>query len=161
MSDISFRPIMPEDRDWIAKLLTEHWGSPIIISRGKIHDACELHGFVALSDNERVGLVTFRIDGKDCELVTLDSLKENFGIGTNLIDAVMCDALKAGCSRLWLITTNDNLHALGFYQKRGFHFAAIYPNALDESRKIKPTIPEFGMHGIPLRDEIELEIQLT
>ena len=132
----------------------------MIISRGKIHDASKLPGFVALSDNESVGLVTYRIDGKNCELVTLDSWKQNFGIGTSLIDAVKREALKAGCSRLWLITTNDNLHALGFYQKRGFHLAAIYPNALDESRKVKPTIPETGMHGIPLRDEIELEIQL-
>jgi hypothetical protein len=60
-----------------------------------------------------------------------------------------------------LITTNDNLHALGFYQKRGFRLVAVHSNALAASRKIKPSIPDFGMHGIPLRDEIELEILLT
>ncbi|MGW8250920.1 MAG: GNAT family N-acetyltransferase, partial [Anaerolineales bacterium] len=57
-----------------------------------------------------------------------------------------------------LITTNDNLPALRFYQKRGFHLVALYPNALAESRRLKPEIPFKGLDGIPLRDEIELEM---
>lgn len=63
--------------------------------------------------------------------------------------------------RLWLITTNDNMEALRFYQKRGFILSALYPNALEESRKLKPEIPEVGLEGIPLRDEIELEFKLN
>ncbi|MEW5718069.1 MAG: GNAT family N-acetyltransferase, partial [Chloroflexota bacterium] len=82
------------------------------------------------------------------------------GIGSALIDAVKLRARQAGCKRLWLITTNDNLTALRFYQKRGFTLAALHRNALEESRKIKPEIPLVGEHGIPLRDEIELEMML-
>ena len=59
-----------------------------------------------------------------------------------------------------MITTNDNLNALRFYQKRGFVLAALYPNALVQSRKLKPEIPETGIGGLPLRDEIELEMKL-
>jgi len=56
--------------------------------------------------------------------------------------------------------TNDNTHALRFYQKQGFHLHALRVNALAESRKLKPEIPEVGNDGIPLRDEIELSMWL-
>lgn len=156
---LGFSQISQEDSDWITQVLTEHWGSQMVVSRGKLHDASKLPGFIALNRGERVGLVTYHLDDKNCELVTLNSWQENIGVGTILIEAVKQVAIKAGCTRLWLITTNDNLHALGFYQKRGFRLVAIHTNAIAESRKIKPEIPEIGMHGIPLRDEIELEIQ--
>ena len=158
--NIKIRAITPEDQNWIAELLTEHWGAHLVVSRGQTHDASKLPGFVALLDGENVGLVTYQIEKEACELVTLDSWRENLGVGSALIEAVKRIALAAGCRRLWLITTNDNLHALGFYQKRGFHLVAVHANALAESRKIKPSIPEIGTHGIPLRDEIELQILL-
>jgi ribosomal protein S18 acetylase RimI-like enzyme len=55
---------------------------------------------------------------------------------------------------------NDNLHALRFYQKRGFVLVALHRNALEASRKLKPEIPLVGIDGIPIRDEIELELVL-
>lgn len=57
-------------------------------------------------------------------------------------------------------SSNDNLNALRFYQKYGFTLVALYPNALAQSRKLKPQIPLIGNDGIPLRDEIELELDL-
>ena len=70
-------------------------------------------------------------------------------------------AARAGqCTRLWLITTNDNLRALRFYQRRGFRLAALHRDALETSRRLKPSISEIGFHGIPLRDELELERSL-
>ena len=80
--------------------------------------------------------------------------------GSKLIDQAIEEARTQGCKRLFLITTNDNLNALGFYQKRGFEIAAIYRGAVNESRKIKPGIPLVGYNNIPLRDEIELEMSL-
>ena len=158
--NIQIRTITRKDQSWIKKRLIQNWASQLVISRSQAHDATRLPGFVALYKGKEVGLATYRIDGKECELVTLDSWQESIGVGTTLIEAVKREACKIGCSRLWLITTNDNLHALGFYQKRGFHLVAVHPNALAESRKIKPSIPEIGLHGIPLRDEIELQILL-
>jgi len=69
-------------------------------------------------------------------------------------------AAAAGCTRLWLVTTNDNVEALRFYQKQGFRLVALYPNALEASRRLEPDLPLVGRHGIPLRDEIELEMRL-
>ena len=62
---------------------------------------------------------------------------------------------------MWLITTNDNLNALRFYQKRGFELVAVHRHAVDESRKIKPEIPLVGENGIPIRDELGLELALN
>ena len=92
-------------------------------------------------------------DPKEVKLVVVTKSAE--------IEAVKEVACKAGCRRLWLITTNDNLNALRFYQKRGFALVAVHRNALEISRKFKPEIPLIGADGIPLRDEIELEMILS
>jgi len=160
MSMFYLRPLTQDDRTWVAHFLQERWRSTQIISRGKSHDASALPGFVAMQAGEPVGLAIYRIDGGQCEIVTLDSLIEGIGVGSALIAAVRDVALQAGCKRLWLITTNDNLPALRFYQKRGFVLAALYPNALEQSRKLKPEISLIGIDGVPLRDELELEMIL-
>lgn len=102
-------------------------------------------------------MVTYHVGGNQCEIVSLDSVYPNRGIGTALLQAVRAAALQAGSGRLWLVTTNDNLNALRFYQKWGFVLAALYPNGLEKARALKPSIPLIGLEGIPLRDEIELE----
>lgn len=160
MDSISIRPMTKEDRNWVAQFLDENWGSTRIVSRGQVYLAHLLPGFIAEKEGERVGLITFRIDEVSCEIVTINSTLANQGIGTALIDAVKQVVLEEGVKRIWLIITNDNLSALRFYQKRGFVLAALYPRALDLSRKLKPEIPLFGYEGIPLRDEIELELLL-
>jgi ribosomal protein S18 acetylase RimI-like enzyme len=144
----------------IRHFLEEHWGSHLIVSRGKLHDAAALPGFWASRQGQMIGLATYEIMAESCELVTLDSAVEGIGVGSALIAAVKDAARAANCQRLWLITTNDNLPALGFYQKRGFRLTAVHRNALAESRKLKPQIPLIGLDGIPLRDEIELEMPL-
>lgn len=160
MSNIQIRPVVPGDRDWIRSLMGKQWGSVKVVTRGKILNVTECLGFVAQTEFEKVGLITYRFDNRECEIVTLNSLTQGQGIGTQLIEKVKREAKAAGCTRVRLITTNDNMRALYFYQKRGFVLKAVYPDALVESRKLKPEIPEMGMNGIPLRDEIELEIRL-
>ncbi|WP_369751178.1 GNAT family N-acetyltransferase [Brevibacillus sp. BC25] len=59
-----------------------------------------------------------------------------------------------GCHRMKLVTTNDNLQAMGFYQKRGYQLHELYINAVDKARQIKPEIPLIADNGIPIRDEI-------
>ena len=157
---MNIRKITDSDLEWIKNFFIENWGSDFIISRGKIHKPENLEGFIAEEDGEKVGLVTVNIENDELELVTIDSLKQGRGIGKILLDEVVSLAREEKLRRLWLITTNDNLNALKFYQKNGFHLVKIYPNAITESRKIKPQIPEFGENEIPLRDEIELEIIL-
>lgn len=156
----TIRPAEKRDRNWIAQYLDKHWGSTRIVSRGQVYLAHLLPGFIAMQDEKPVGLITYRVDGQQCEIVSFNSDIEGQGIGTALIEAAKQAAIAEGCKRLWLITTNDNMKALRFYQKRGFALAAVYPNALENSRKLKPEIPLFGIDGIPLRDEIELEMRL-
>jgi GNAT superfamily N-acetyltransferase len=158
MPEIGTRPIVTEDREWVAQFMLEHWGSDKAISRGVIHYPQFLPGFVAFYSGDKVGLVTYNITGESCEIVTLDSVYPSLGVGTALIEAVKEAAIKSGCKRLWLITTNDNTNALRFYQKRGFVLVSVHRNALEQSRKLKPEIPFIGNDGIPLRDEIELEM---
>lgn len=150
-------PITDIHRPWVRKVLTENWASTRVVARGRIHEAGGLPGFIAVLDGEPAGLLTYSIDGSECEIVSLNSLREGRGIGAALLKAVISAARASGCRRLWLVTTNDNSHALRFYQRQGFVLKALYPGVLAESRRLKPEIPLTGADGIPLRDEIELE----
>ena len=131
-----------------------------MVSRGHIYRPEQLEGFVIEDGDEWVGLLTFFIKDSECEVTSIDSLREGQGVGSMLIEKAIEAARMQSCKRLFLITTNDNLNALGFYQKRGFEIVTIYRGAVNESRKRKPGIPLIGYNNIPLRDEIELEIKL-
>jgi GNAT superfamily N-acetyltransferase len=112
---------------------------------------------IAEEGDERVGLLTYVVDGDACEILTLGATRRWSGTGTALVDAVRGVAREQGCRRLWVLTTNDNVDALRFYQRRGFRLDVLRPGAVDEARRtLKPAIPEIGDHGISLRDEIEL-----
>jgi hypothetical protein len=106
-----------------------------------------------------VGLATFRFADGDCELVTLDSLREGQGIGSALLTAVGHEAARRGCDRMWLITSNDNVNAIGFYQRRGMRLVAVHRGAVDDARRIKPSTPLIGERGIPIHDELEYELE--
>jgi len=108
-----------------------------------------------------MGLVTYRIEADGCELVSIVAVESGQGIGTVLVEELREEALAAGCRRIWLVTTNDNLDALRFYQRRGFRIVSLRPGAVDEARRsLKPEIPEAGAFGIRIRDELELELAL-
>ncbi|MFY9568199.1 MAG: GNAT family N-acetyltransferase [Acetivibrionales bacterium] len=145
------------NRQSVVDLIADHWGSSIVVTRGKVHHAKDLDGFAVYENSEMVGLITYHIVNNECEIVSLDSMSENRGIGTMLIEKVTDVARKHGCRRVWLITTNDNTHAIRFYQRRGFNMAALHVNAIEESRKIKPQIPLYGFDGIPIMHEVEFE----
>ena len=160
MPDYHIRRLDADDREWVSRFVAEHWGAETVVVHGMVYLPEQLPGFVAELGNEKIGLVSYHIEQGSCEIVTLNSLRSSAGIGTALLEAVKRKARQSRCWRLWVITTNDNLSAVRFYQKRGFALVAIHRNALVESRKIKPEIPLIGLDGIPLRDEIELEMIL-
>ncbi len=150
------------DEDWIRAMIKERWGAEIVVAHGRIFHPARLPAFtVEDRGGKTLGLATYEIRGLECELVTLDSLAEDRGVGTALLKAVIARARESACRRFWLITTNDNLRALRFYQKRGMRLSALHRNALDRSRELKPSIPLVGTDGIPLRDELELELDLS
>jgi ribosomal protein S18 acetylase RimI-like enzyme len=157
---VNIHPTTPSDHAQVAQFIREQWGEDLVVSRGKTYQPSTLPGFIAEYDGYLVGLLTYHIESDACEIVTIDATQRLRGIGTMLLDAVKEAAQLAGCRRLWLITTNDNLPALRFYQRRGFVLRAVHPNAIEQSRQLKPGIPRLGIDGIPIRDEIELEIRL-
>ncbi|HJR81934.1 MAG TPA: GNAT family N-acetyltransferase [Anaerolineales bacterium] len=154
------RRLTPGDLPRLRQFWKENWGDEFVIAHGVIYHPDGLDGFVALDGDEWIGEITYHISGSDGEIVSLDSVHQGQGVGTKLITAVVEEARIQQCQRVFVITTNDNLNALGFYQKRGFELVAVHRGAVNESRKIKPSIPLIGNHGIPLRDEIELEMSL-
>ncbi len=157
---IDVRPLGGGEREWSRAFLRTEWGEPGVVRRGELVDPVTLPGFVAYVERERAGLATYAVRGDECELVTLDSLREGIGVGRALLEAVRDEAVSAGCRRLWLVTTNDNVRALGIYQRWGMSLVALRRDAVAEARKVKPSIPERAANGIPIKDELELELLL-
>lgn len=147
-------------RDIVNQILRDEWHCPPSISRGKIIDTTNLPGFLFIENEVIKGVITYNIEDEECEIVTINSFEENKGIGTALINEVLDIAQKNECKRLWLITTNDDINAIRFYQKKGFDLKAAHINAMENSRKLKPTIPLIGMDNIPIKHELEFEIIL-
>ncbi len=157
---LEIQPLNDDHYIWARQLIADQWGSTRMVSRGQAYDMTTFPGFVAVLDDQRVGLVTYRLDGDECEIMSLDSLVKSRGVGSALLDAVCRVAQAAGCRCLVLITTNDNTHALRFYQRRGWRLAALRVGAVDDGRRLKPEIPLIGKDDIPIHDEIVMEMQL-
>ena len=152
--------IRENDRQVINNILIDEWESTNITIRGSVVDGTKLKGFIAKTNDKIVGLVTYLIEDGECEICTLNSFVENKGIGSSLIEKVKIVAKENNCSRLKLVTTNDNIRGIEFYQRRGFVFANLYKDSISKARFLKPEIPMFADNGLPIRDEIEFEIIL-
>ena len=146
------------NRALVTDFLIAHWYTTKMVIRGQEIDMTKADGFYIWEDGRIIGLITYFTNKETMEITSLDSLRENQGIGTLLLQTVIEEAKKRGCTRIVLITTNDNINALRFYQKRGFDMAHLYRNALEISRKLKPEIPLTGADSIPLKHEIEFEM---
>jgi ribosomal protein S18 acetylase RimI-like enzyme len=141
--------------------VVERWGA-VVVRRGEEVDVTGLPGFAAWIAGERAGVLTYAVRGDECEVVTLHSLLPGRGAGRALLDAVREAARAAGCRRLWLVTTNDNVRALGFYQRWGLDICAFRRGAVNESRRtLKPSIPVRDERGVPIAHELELELLLA
>ena len=157
---IEIRPLTDNDRTWSLRVQVESWSEPVVARLGELIDPAHLPGFMALLDGEPAGLATYAVRGDHCELVTIRSIREGRGVGRALLDAVRNAAIDADCTRLWLITTNDNLRALKLYQRWGMEIVAFHRHAVTEARRhLKPTISERGANGIPIARELELELR--
>jgi GNAT superfamily N-acetyltransferase len=157
LAELKVRRREPSDEREVEDFLEER--SALRVARlGTLEHALEHPALIAERDGKLVGVLTFVLADAECEILTLHAAERFRGTGSALIAAVERLAAEAGCERLWLITTNDNVDSLRFYQRRGFRLAALHRGAVDESRaRMKPQIPQVGDHGIDLRDELELD----
>jgi GNAT superfamily N-acetyltransferase len=138
-------------------------GSRLVARLGRLEDALDHPALVAEHDDgQLVGVLTYVLDDESCEILTLHAAEPRAGAGTALIEAIERLASERGSRRLWVLTTNDNVDALRFYQRRGFRLAELRAGAVDEARRtLKPEIPEDGDHGIRIRDELILEKEIA
>ncbi len=159
--DVTVRAAEEADRDAVVRALAGSWDGTVVVGHGVRYDAATLPALIAERDGELVGVLTYVIADDAMEVVTIDATVPQSGAGSALLEAAARTARAAGVRRLWLVTTNDNLDALRFYQRRGMRLVGLAPDALKVSRALKPSIPEIGAYGIPIRDELTLELPLT
>jgi GNAT superfamily N-acetyltransferase len=129
--------------------MASEWGGRVQVRRGEAVDVLAFAGLVA---GDRAGMLTYALgDDGEGEILWLNAVHRFGGVGTALVDALPP-------ARRWVVTTtNDNVDALRFYQRRGFRFLEVRVGAVDAARStLKPAIPLVGDHGIELHDEIEL-----
>ena len=155
------RPAVKADHRWRVALLTEHFGSPLVVGHGVVYDAAALPALMCIdSAGDRAGVLSYQIANGQLEIVSIDAKTHRQGTGTALLEAAISVARSEGCSRAWLVTTNDNLDALRFYQRRSWRLVQVNRDAVDFARVLKPLIPKVGAYGIEIHDEIELEYAL-
>ena len=158
---VGVRPASESDRSVVDAFL-EASHAAVVARRGELLDARREQALLAEdADGTLVGVATWVVSGDEIELLTINVDRQWSGIGSALIDAVAEVGRKRRCRRLWLVTTNDNVDALRFYQRRGLRLRALRAGAVDDARRtLKPAIPERGLHDIPIRDELELALDL-
>lgn len=138
------------------------WGSTHLAIHGELVDATEQDAVVAWADEQRVGMCTYRRDpsGSQWEIVSIDATVPGRGVGTALLAHVVELARTNNAERIWLVTTNENIRALRFFQRRKFNLVRLHVDAVTSARLLKPTIP-MEDDGIPIRPELELEVRFA
>ena len=161
VTQYTLRELTPADRPVVAALLVREWGSVNVaaLSIGGVIDASVLPGWLAESDGEVVGLLTYLVRDDVAELVTINAFTGG-GVGAALVTALVEECRALGVGGIHVTTTNDNTRALRFYQRAGFRLTGLRLDTIAEMRKLKPEIPSHGLDGIPIRDEIELTMEL-
>jgi ribosomal protein S18 acetylase RimI-like enzyme len=158
--DVQVRPLAPRDRGWVRATLVRNWASTSVARRGELVDAMALHGFVAVVRGRRAGLAL--VDARDgrYEVVAISTSRPGRGIGRALMQQCVDDARASGCRRVWLVTTNNNVRAIRFYEGIGMHLCAVHQGAVREARALKQSIPLSDHAGGPIDDELEFELAL-
>jgi ribosomal protein S18 acetylase RimI-like enzyme len=157
--EVTVQPADLASSDELKHFLVAAWRSDVVVAHEERIRPMELPGFVALDDGRIVGHLSYRVAGSACEVTSIVADPRGRGIGSRLMEALERVAIDAGCERVWLTTTNDNLDALRFYQRRGFRLRALRPGAVERARAtLKPEIPKIGANGIEMRDEIDLDL---
>jgi N-acetylglutamate synthase-like GNAT family acetyltransferase len=155
------REALPEDQAAIDAFLEER-GSAVVARLGELVDARLPPALIAEDGDRLIGVLTWIAHESSFEVLTLHVDEQGQGTGTVLLEGAVRLAASLQLRRMWLVTTNDNTDALRFYQRRGFRLARLHRGAVDRSRAtLKPSIPEIGDHGIPLHDELELELDVS
>ena len=156
---IELRNATHEDWQWLLAE-SEPIGGAQIVSNGVLHTLSDHNAIVALSEDQRVGFAVYRLDLPEAELLAIRAVQQWGGVGTMLIQNVERRVKAKGAQKLWLCTTNDNISAIQFYQRRGYRFRALHAGEFQNVLKIKgfdADTPVVGQNRIVIRDELVFE----
>ncbi|WP_342628867.1 GNAT family N-acetyltransferase [Nguyenibacter vanlangensis] len=150
---IAIREAVEADTVWIRPFLESRWGDATMVVSDVRVDLMKVPALIA-GNNE--GLLTYRVVDDEVEILSLDAIVAQKGVGTALVTH-LCDSFRElGSKAIIVSTTNDNLDGLRFYQTRGFQITEVRCGAIGKARLIKASIPLTGAYGIPVSDEIKL-----
>ncbi|MEM7022355.1 MAG: GNAT family N-acetyltransferase [Pseudomonadota bacterium] len=160
MSHVDFSCVEADDRDraWLASE-SELLGGPMMVSRGRLYDLRAHPAVIVWHEKRRCGLAVYHLTEGELEVLAIRALTKYRGAGSTLLAEMERIARNCECASICLCTTNDNLDALRFYQRRGFTVRAYSVDGFREVLRIKGRNAEqshAGQHGIPIRDVIEL-----
>ena len=158
---LTIRPATPADRPRIAELAEMFWGEDEVECFDHSYQVDSLPAYVACDGEEIVGAASYALEEEvdAVNLVMLNVLPrwQGRGAARELIAAVTDMARAEGTERVIVATTNDDLPALELYQRLGFTITEVLVGRLVEHHGgVEP-----GFAGIPVRDEIRLEMAAT
>jgi len=156
---MNFRAAAESDWAWIIKE-SEPIGGAQVVSLGILHSLQEHAAIVATEDSEPIGFAVYRLALPSVELLGLRAVRQWHGIGTSLMLALEERVKLLGGRSIFLCTTNDNLSAIRFYQRRGYSLKALHVGEFRNVLAIKgydPGSTVIGQDGIVIRDEIVME----
>ncbi|MBQ1011395.1 GNAT family N-acetyltransferase [Micromonospora sp. M51] len=157
---MTVRKAVAEDAPFVDEALTDAFGSTMMAVHDELVDATGDAAAVAERCGNPVGVITYRHDGAQTwEILSLAATEPGIGAGSALLDWLRAEAIRQRVTRLWLVTSNENLAALRFYQRRGFDLVRVERDAVTRARRLKPSIP-LEDDGIPIRHELVLELCL-
>jgi GNAT superfamily N-acetyltransferase len=148
------------DRAALEEMLRLRWSDGTIFVRGRLLGPQDVEAFGAYLDNQLQGVVTWRIEEGTLYMLTMNNITDRRGVSVALLERMLQLGREKGFAFMRALLTNDNYKGLRFYQKRGFRIVTVHPGVVDMMRQMKPSIPLTGVDGIPMRDEIELEVVL-
>jgi GNAT superfamily N-acetyltransferase len=143
------------DRPMVRDLLKRDFGRTQIVAFGDVMDVDQMPMLVAVAAADPSGALVYRQLGDALHIVALatDPMWQRSGVGGNLVAEAELLARRLSLSKLVVATTNDNLPALYFYQRRGYRLTDLVVNNI--AAHTKKEVPGFA--GIPVRDEVRLE----
>jgi ribosomal protein S18 acetylase RimI-like enzyme len=145
------------NRHQVKQLFTENWNTDSVYSNGTNHKLDNLNGFIAMQDDEIVGILTYMVANQKLEVISVDSFMENYGVGSTLLSLAVEQARQQSCDKVWLTTTNDNIPAIRLYEKQQFARTRTHLYSVSKARETQPELPKFGYHGIPILHELVYE----
>lgn len=115
---------------------------------------------VAEMNGEIAGAMAYRLVDSGLHIVALatDPMWQRSGVGGYLVAEAELLARRLKLPRVIVSMTNDNLPSLYFYQRRGYYVSEWIPNG---AARVASSISIIGFGGIPIRDEVRLEKEVS